>query len=224
MTPSNAVPRSTLGDFLRLLMERRDLTGLVLAERVGISPTSVSRILNGATRPRQGTLTKLIEVLCLTPEDQQLILRAYSGLPDVIEEEPASFTLSGDLPAAELDRVARYLELKTLSIDFRESVARTLTDAGIAFLSYARKGSVVTDFLLTGPARTAIECKFNVNRDWEREIGTVILLKQYLPCARVLVVVPYHNAQTKASAAHFAAAGDAVLTPGELVAYLEAST
>lgn len=205
-------------------MERRDLTGLVLAERVGISPTSVSRILNGATRPRQGTLTKLIEVLCLTPEDQQLILRAYSGLPDVIEEEPASFTLSGDLPAAELDRVARYLELKTLSIDFRESVARTLTDAGIAFLSYARKGSVVTDFLLTGPARTAIECKFNVNRDWEREIGTVILLKQYLPCARVLVVVPYHNAQTKASAAHFAAAGDAVLTPGELVAYLEASS
>lgn len=215
--------RNRLGDALRTLMDRREITGQTLADKIDVSPTSISRILNGVSRPRQGTLSKLLSALCTTPDEQQLILSGYSGLPDVVDEEPAVTIPAGGITAAELDRVARYLELKTLSIDFRESVARTLTDAGIAFLSYARKGNVVTDFLLTGPTRMAIECKFNVTRDWEREIGTVLLLKQYLPCAHVLVVVPYHNAQTKASAAHFAVAGDAVLTPGELVAHLEAS-
>ena len=223
MSNSPSTSRSRLGDALRILMERRDITGLALAEQIDVSPTSISRILNGVSRPRQGTLSKLIAALCTSPEEQQLILGGYSGLPDAVDEEPVVTAPAGGITAAELDRVARYLELKTLSIDFRESVARTLTAAGIVFESYARKGNVVTDFLITGAIRTAIECKFNVNRDWEREVGTALLLKQYLPCARVLVIVPYQNAQTQSFAAHFAVAGDAVLTPGELVAHLEAS-
>jgi transcriptional regulator with XRE-family HTH domain len=223
MSNSPSTSRSRLGDALRILMERRDITGLALAERIDVSPTSISRILNGVSRPRQGTLSKLIAALCTSPDEQQLILGGYSGLPDAVDEEPAVTASAGGISAAELDRVARYLELKTLSIDFRESVARTLATAGIVFESYARNGNVVTDFLVTGATRTAIECKFNVNRDWEREVGTALLLKQYLPCVRVLVVVPYQNAQTQSFAAHFAFAGDAVLTPGELVAHLEAS-
>ena len=174
-------------------MERRDITGQTLAEKIDVSPTSISRILNGVSRPRQGTLSKLIAALCTTPDEQQLILSGYSGLPDAVDGEPAAITPSGNISAAELDRVARYLKLKTLSIDFRESVARTLTDAGIVFESYARSGSVVTDFLITTPARTAIECKFNVNRDWEREPCTAHLLRTHLPCEHVIVVVPYLN-------------------------------
>lgn len=193
MTILRTASRNRLGEVLRTLMEQRELTGLELAEKVGISPTSVSRIFNGVSRPRQGTLTKLIEVLCRTPADQQLVLQAYSGLPDAVAEEPAAFATSGDLPSGELDRIARYLELKTLSIDFRESVARALREAGIPSESYARSGSVVTDFLIAGPPRTAIECKFNVNRDWEREVGTAQLLRTHLPCDRVIVVVPYYN-------------------------------
>lgn len=188
-----ASSNNRLGDALRVLMERRDITGLALAGKIGISPTSISRILNGVSRPRQGTLSKLIEALCSTPEDQQLVISGYTGLPDAVEEEPAVSTPAGQISVAELDRVARYLELKTLSIDFRESVARTLTEGGISFDSYARSGNVVTDFLVSGPSRTAIECKFNVNRDWEREIGTALLLKRHLPCDRIVVVVPYEN-------------------------------
>ncbi len=186
-------PENRLGDVLRALIERRNLTGQALADKIGVSPTSISRILTGVSRPRQSTLSKLIAALCTTPDDQQLILSGYSGLPDAIDEEPATTTSAAGITAAELDRVARYLELKTLSIDFRESVARTLTDAGIVFESYARSGSVVTDFLITTPARTAIECKFNVNRDWEREACTVHLLRAQLPCEQVIVVVPYLN-------------------------------
>ncbi len=174
-------------------MDRRGLTGLALADRIGISPTSISRIINGVSRPRQGTLTKLIEALCSNPEEQQLVLSGYAGLPDAVGEEPAATSPIGQVSAAELDRVARYLELKTLSIDFRESVSRTLIEGGIQFDSYARNGNVVTDFLVESSGRTAVECKFNVNRDWEREIGTALLLKRHLPCDRVVVVVPYEN-------------------------------
>lgn len=217
-TPSS---RNRLGDALRTLMERRAVTGQTLAEKIDVSPTSISRILNGVSRPRQGTLTKLIAALCTSAEEQQIILGGYSGLPDVVDEEPAVSAASGGISAADLDRVARYLELKTLSIDFRESVARTLTEAGIAFESYARKGNVVTDFLITGGKRIAVECKFNVNRDWEREIGTVILLKQNLPCDEVLIVVPFHNGLSMLSAQQLAVSGDSVLTPAELLARLK---
>ncbi len=188
-------------------MERRDITGQSLADKISVSPTSISRILNGVSRPRQGTLTKLIGALCTTPEEQQLILSGYSGLPDALDEEPAISAPAGGISAAELDRVARYLELKTLSIDFRESVARILTEAGIAFESYARNGNVVTDFLVAGSTRIAIECKFNVNRDWERETCTTQLLRTHLPCDQVIVVVPYLNNHATQFAAILAHSG-----------------
>jgi len=201
-------------------MERREITGQSLAEKIAVSPTSISRILNGVSRPRQGTLSKLIDALCTCPEEQQLVLSGYSGLPDVVDEEPAVSASPEGISAAELDRVARYLELKTLSIDFRESVSRTLAEAGIVFESYARKGNVVTDFLITGATRTAIECKFNVNRDWEREACTAALLRENLPCARVIVVIPYHNSQSQAFAAKLAQGGDAVVVAADLVRML----
>jgi transcriptional regulator with XRE-family HTH domain len=208
--------RNRLGDALRILMERRDITGLSLAEKIDVSPTSISRILNGVSRPRQGTLTKLINALCITPEEQQLVLSGYAGLPDIVDEEPAATTPIGGVSAAELDRVARYLELKTLSIDFRESVARTLIDTGLEFESYARNGNVVTDFLLSLPGRTAIECKFNVNRDWEREICTAQLLRQQLPCERVFIVVPYLNPLGEEAAKQLSAQATSVVTIQEL--------
>ena len=216
-TPSS---RNLLGDALRTLMERRDITGQTLAEKIDVSPTSISRILNGVSRPRQGTLSKLIAALCMAPEDQQLILRAYSGLPDIVEEEPASVAPTGDLPASELDRIARYLELKTLSIDFRESVARVLRDGDIDCESYARKGNVVTDFLVRGSVRTAIECKFNVNRDWEREVGTAQLLRAHLPCDHVVIVVPYINDLAKEAAKILAPRSASVVSVQDLAAFL----
>lgn len=193
------------------------MTGQTLAEKIDVSPTSISRILNGVSRPRQGTLSKLIAALCTSPDDQQLILSGYSGLPDAVDEEPATTISAAGISASELDRVARYLELKTLSIDFRESVARTLADIGIVFESYARNGNVVTDFLITSPRRVAIECKFNVNRDWEREACTAALLRANLPCSRVIVVIPYHNSQSQAFAAKLAQGGDAVVVAADLI-------
>jgi len=197
-------------------MEARSVSGLALAEAVGITPASISRILNGAARPRQGTLSKLMAALCRSGDDEQLLLRAYSGLPDAVVEEPA-FDYDSGLTHAELDRVARYLELKALSIDFRESVARSLREAAIPFESYARQRGVVTDFLISGTATIALECKFNVNRDWEREVGTAQLLRRQLPCDHVMVVVPYINDLARNAANALAAKNATVVTSQEFV-------
>lgn len=99
----------------------------------------------------------------------------------------------GFLPPDEMERIARYLEMKAMSIDFKKAVARTLTEAGLVFEQDVISGSVVADFVVEKPVRTAIECKFNVNRDWERTIGTAKLLREQLPCERVVVVVPYRS-------------------------------
>lgn len=190
----HAAANSRLGETLRMLMARRGLTGLEVSTAAAMSPAAFSRILTGKVRPRQGTLTKLFSILCKTPQEEQSLLSSYSGIPELVsEEQPSTFSSLGAVAQPELDRVARYLELKTLSIDFRESVHRVLSEAGISFESYARSGNVVTDFLISGRSRIALECKFNVNRDWEREACTAHLLRTHLPCESVIVVVPYLN-------------------------------
>lgn len=173
------------------LLDRRDMTSLTPAEKIIASPTSPSHILNRLSCPQQGTRSKLITTLCPIPDEQQLVVSGFSGLPDTIDHESAAISPNVHISAVEPDRVAYFLDLKTLSIDFHEPGTRTLTNSGIVFESYARSGIGVADFLLTTPARTAIDCKFNVNRDWERETCTAHILRTHLPCEHAIVVVPY---------------------------------
>ena len=49
-------------------------------------------------------------------------------------------------------------------------------------------------FMLTlARRRLAIDCKYNVNRDWDRTYATVKLLRENLPCDQVIVAIPYEN-------------------------------
>src|SRR5690606_12463056 len=50
-----------LGDAIRRLMEAKEITGIQLASDIGLTATSISRILNDASRPRQVTLTVLFQ-------------------------------------------------------------------------------------------------------------------------------------------------------------------
>jgi transcriptional regulator with XRE-family HTH domain len=199
--PENLLRQTgSLGEVLSILMIRRQMNGIQVAERAGITAPSFSRILNGIVRPRQGTLTKIIQALCISHEEQQMVISGYGLLPDKVEEElPIPVSQNGEVPKSELERVARYLEMKSMSIDFMKSVARTLQDAGIKYETNVINGSVVTDFLVErNGRRIAIECKFNVNRDWEREVATARLLRERLPCDQVFIVIPYMNGQKDA--------------------------
>lgn len=177
------------GDALRQLMELKAVTGVQLSAETRLTTTSISRLLNGQTRPRQVTLTRLMKTLCETKAEEQSLLRAYSGLETLPEE---SVLDDGKNAQEERSRALRYLEMKSQSIAFKRSVARELDKAGLSYkLDYA-EGVFVTDFLIQQDSkRVALECKFNVHRDFEKTGTIAELLKENLKIDSVLVVVPY---------------------------------
>lgn len=193
-----------LGYAVRRLMDAKDVTGIQLAADIGLTPTSISRILNGQTRPRQVTLSRMMKRLCETRDEEQSILRAYSslleGMPEelIIEDEGNR--------KEEIARCERFLEVKTQSISFKKSVARELAKAGIEAKEDYCEGLVSTDFLIErGGKRIAIECKFNVHRDLEKTRFISGIILERLRCERVLVVVPFLDEyiETEASTQNF---------------------
>lgn len=177
------------GDTLRHLMELKGVTGVQLSAETGLTTTSISRLLNGQTRPRQVTLTRLMKYLCETKAEEQSLLRAYSGLETLPEEA----VLDDEKNAQEeRSRALRYLEMKSQSIAFKRSVARELDKAGLSYKQDYTEGVFVTDFLIQQDGkRVALECKFNVHRDFEKTGNIAELLKENLKIDAVLIVVPY---------------------------------
>ena len=177
------------GDTLRHLMELKGVTGVQLSAETGLTTTSISRLLNGQTRPRQVTLTRLMKYLCETKAEEQSLLRAYSGLETLPEEA----VLDDEKNAQEeRSRALRYLEMKSQSIAFKRSVARELDKAGLSYKQDYAEGVFVTDFLIQQDGqRVALECKFNVHRDFEKTGTIASLLLENLKIDSVLIVVPY---------------------------------
>lgn len=187
---------SPFGDAVRELMELKKVSGLKLAESIGITPTSVSRILNGQSRPRQLTLTRIMKRLCENAEEEQLLVRAYTGLLDSMPDEPEA--APRPIPQDEVERVTRYLEVKSMSVAFRSDVEAVLKEAGLDFEKDFRKDPFICDFMLDFRGRrVAIDCKYNVNRDWDRTYATVKLLREQLPCDEVIIAIPYENEQAR---------------------------
>ena len=182
---------NSFGDAVRQLMEAKKVSGLKLAESIGITPTSVSRILTGQSRPRQVTLTRIMQQLCQTQDEEQLLIRAYSGLESLPQE-----AVSDDKRNAEEEeaRVKRFLEVKTQSILFKRSVAKELDKADINYTMDFCQGAISTDFLIErGGKRIALECRFNVLRDMERAVLTASFLREGLSCEEVITVIPFSN-------------------------------
>lgn len=177
------------GDALRQLMELKGVTGVQLSAETGLTTTSISRLLNGQTRPRQVTLTRLMKYLCETKAEEQSLLRAYSGLGTLPEEAVLDDEKNAQEERA---RAVRYLEMKSQSIAFKRSVARELDKASLTYKQDYAEGVFVTDFLVEHDGqRIALECKFNVHRDFEKTGTIAELLKENLKIDSVLIVVPY---------------------------------
>ncbi len=179
-----------LGETIRILMGRRQLTGVQLSEDIGLSATSVSRIITGHSKPKQVTLTRLMKRLCASPEDEQMLLRAFTGLKAPVGEEPLSDDPRNGIE--EQERVERWLEARTQAITFKNAVARELDKAEIGYRRDVCEGIASADFLIeSGKTRIAVECKFNVSRDFDKTVGIARLLSQLLNCELVFLVVPF---------------------------------
>lgn len=180
------------GDAIRQLMELREVTGRQLAADIGISPVSVSKILNGQSKPRQVTLSRLIKRLCVSPEDEQLVVRTFTADLGALPDEPEfpERPISQD----EIDRVGRYLEVKALSVAFEAEVEAILKSLKASYQKDFCSGAFISDFMVTvGGRQIAVDCKYNTSRDWDRTYATVKLLLKNLPCDEVIIVIPYEN-------------------------------
>jgi len=210
---------TSFGEVMRKLMERRGVTGIQLAQDIGITATSVSRLLNGASRPRQLTLTRIMHRLCVTPQEEQLVHSAFAGTRVSACEEPrAPFRPT---PQDEIERVTRYMEVKSMSVAFELDVEAILTRSGLRFTRYFRNDPFVTDFLIEADQRRlAVECKYNVNRDWDGTVVTARLLREQLPCNQVLIVVPYINDLTRNRQPDLEAAGGTLIAVADLASLL----
>jgi transcriptional regulator with XRE-family HTH domain len=185
-------PSGRLALVLRDVIERRGIKQKALAKQIGISESSFSLILNARARPRQIIVTRLMQHLCCTPEEQQAIISAYDHSEDAdLDLKPSS--PEKPIPEDEMDRVRRYMEVKSMSVAFEQAVEKVLKDTGVIYEHPYRQDPYICDFYLPGPPSIAIECKFNVNRDWDRTVATVRLLKDQMGCDRVLIAIPYES-------------------------------
>lgn len=109
---------------------------------------------------------------------------------------------------------------KTQPIQFKRSVARELDKAGIAYVQDYCKGAVSTDFLIErGGQRIALECRFNVQRDFERAVLTARVIRDELGCVSVITVTPFDVSDTVPAGSDFVSA-----TPSETVELLRKVT
>lgn len=191
------VSMKSFGNTIKLLLLERGKTAKEFAGRVNLSETSLSLIVKGVTKPRQANLTRIIEALCETPEEQQQLITAYARIQDVVgDEEPQ---IDQDVyDQVEERRVRRYLEAKSQSIAFRESVALLLAESGVEFQGPHQNQGIICDFFISGSPRIAIECKSNPIRGWDRTITSARLLREEMPCDQVIIVVPVIEAISNA--------------------------
>ncbi len=179
-----------LGITIKQLQRKYQLTGQELAKRVGITGSNLSQIVRGHAKPRQGTFTSLCKELAQTPEDEKLLVDAFvrvkEGVPETVVVNTEQYE------QAENERAERYLEVKAQSIAFKKSVARELDKLGFSYEQDYCEGIYVTDFLVIHEGRRiALECKFNVHRDFEKTVRIAGILKVKLNCEGAFIVLPY---------------------------------
>lgn len=208
-----------LGNTIKFQLAKRGMTAKELAERINLSETSLSKIVNGITKPRQANFTRIIEELCESPEEVQQLLSAYDQIEGSLDEENPQFDSERFLQIEE-ERVRRYLQAKSQSIVFRESVAEVLNNSGVDFQGPHQNNDIICDFFIPGPPRIAIECKSNPSRDWDRTITSARLFREELPCDRVIVAVPSLKAISKEDRERVQAASVQIIPLSKLIASL----
>jgi len=203
------------GNTMKFLLAQRGLTSKEFADRINLSPTSLSKIVNGLTKPRQANLTRIIQELCETPEEEQQLLSAYAQIEEQLAEETGQVN-EERFQRIEEDRVRRYLQVKSRSIAFREEISGILHESGRPFQGPQQTNDIICDFFLPGPPRIAIECKANPNRDWDRTITSIRLFLEDLPADSVVIVVPKDEEIPKKDASRTEKAGGQIVLPQNL--------
>lgn len=234
-----------LGESIRQLMARRNMSQVDLAAQINLSETALSLIVNGHNKPRQKTFTRLLSRLASTTEERAFLLDAYLDIQSAADGEPRFLsavnedspddggTPPGSRPPMEIesddeldekapgDLPSHYLERKAASIAFEQDIEHLLQVAHIPFIHPFVSEKIACDFVTKTKTKIVIECKSQLNQGWDRLLGQCILLRDNLPAKEVVVVVPYHNKVSALYASDFKNQGFHVETPSTLITSLK---
>lgn len=194
-------PEKRLGILLKMLMRERSVTGQELADQIGVSAPSISKILSGITRPRLGTFKKIVDALNCTEEQKLNLMDAYHG-----SENPAN-PLARDLfkrqnyysvQLAEnaweaKEQVVKVMELRAGQVNFRMAIKEELNALGLSYTADYAKNGAATDFLveIPGGETVAIESRLEIHRNLAQSYGFAYLVLERMNPQQVLIVTPY---------------------------------
>lgn len=132
---------------LRTLMIARGYTGRTLAKAVGVTPTSISNILNGHHKPRPQTFKKLVKKLCIDDVERESLITPFKypyAASLILEELPTSKKAQIEQTKARLKMAKRVKHLR-----FAQEVHKILKDSQIPFQQEYIFGDIIVDFLIT---------------------------------------------------------------------------
>lgn len=191
-----------LGNILRRIMKERKITGEQICRHTGMSSSSISRILNGVTRPQVRTLNKIGTFLKVTPDEEAEILHAYLGgyLPNVraVSQQSGTTRMPGASQSAESiwaekAQIVATMEERAVHADFRKQVEKELK--GHEYERDFVQNGVLTDFMVTFPDgfRLAIESKADIHRKLSHTYGFTEMILGQLGPNLVYIVIPFES-------------------------------
>ena len=102
-----------LGKFLKTCIINAGISQKDFAQKLDLSPTALSQIITGKVKPRQATLSKIMDLLNLSREEEQTLLKAAADRksrwgyppdgknpPPAARSQPARPESGAALPAA----------------------------------------------------------------------------------------------------------------------------
>lgn len=81
--------RYELGKFLKTCIINAGISQKDFAQKLNLSPTALSQIITGKVKPRQVTISKIMELLNLSQEDEQILLKAFENHSSLPEDKSA---------------------------------------------------------------------------------------------------------------------------------------
>ena len=110
-------------------------------------PYSIEPNHHRKSQARQATISKIMEFLSLSPEDEQILLKAFENYSSLPEDKSAP---SDPIRVYQenRERVFRYIEMKARSISFNEEVEGIFRKSGLKYKKNYIKNGLVCDFLL----------------------------------------------------------------------------
>jgi transcriptional regulator with XRE-family HTH domain len=182
-----------------------------LAEKVGVAPTTISKIMNGSIRPKQETFAKICDQLCHTDAVKRALIGRYAGT-----EIPEESDNTGTPPNAQNYPPEKHLLNKAQSLAFKDLVANDLEQIPVDFKRDHRTETCCTDFLIKQDGELiALECHFHPMADLQAEADIALSIRKQLDCTSAFIVIPDSNGISSATMQN----GIKIIALSQLTAY-----